>query len=64
MFFFLLELLALIFAFGKRFFLHIGNALDLVVVMVCLFWEIDGRSRGSAFLLRGGHGWLAYRRLP
>mmetsp|Transcript_72848 Transcript_72848/g.207532 ORF Transcript_72848/g.207532 Transcript_72848/m.207532 type:complete len:211 (+) Transcript_72848:123-755(+) len=51
-FYFLLELGALMFAFRSAFFGHIGNILDLAIVATCLVWEVDGRSRGASVVRR------------
>ena len=50
-FFFILELAALMVAFKGSFFVHMGNLMDVAVVGVCLAWEVQGESRGRS--LRG-----------
>jgi len=59
-FFFLLELMALIFAFRLSFFTHAGNIIDTVVVATCLIWEVNGESR-SIRLLSVLRGWRLLR---
>jgi len=46
-FFFILELVALVLAFRSSFFTHVGNLVDLAVVGLCLYAEVNGESRGA-----------------
>jgi len=48
--YFLMELIALMFAFKISFFFHLGNMTDSIVIAVCLVSEVQGKSRGIRIL--------------